>query len=230
MTDKLKNCRELLDSDGENLAVRWFLALYSGTNNPTVEQMRKHLDACGFPLWPAWAQFESGHLTKGGAQDWLRHLFSLESRTEPAGSAEPSVCQNCDGSGIGDYVDHGFAQYGEQAIEPVRCEVCEGSGIEPHNPLCSSNWKSANGACNCNTATQSTHQQDVSKSAGEIDMEKEREEFEKDVIWRLGDDPSLLYRRTMPGAMFYGEYVNEKIQRHWLGWQARALLAAKGGE
>ena len=37
MTDKV------LDDDGENLAVRWFLALYGGTNSLTVEQMRDHL-------------------------------------------------------------------------------------------------------------------------------------------------------------------------------------------
>lgn len=91
--------RELMDTDGENRAVRWFLALYSGTNSPTIEQMRKHLDACGFPLWPAWAQFESGHLTKGGAQDWLRHLFSLEQQAQTAPVVPEGwlVCKVCGG-------------------------------------------------------------------------------------------------------------------------------------
>lgn len=70
--------RELLDEDGENQAVRCFLMLYGGTNSPTTKQMRNHLDACGYPYWPEWASGDDGHLTKGGAQDWLRHLFSLE--------------------------------------------------------------------------------------------------------------------------------------------------------
>jgi hypothetical protein len=72
--------RELLDSDGENQAVRCFLMTY-GTRSLTVEMMREHMRCCGFPLWPDWAETDEaqGHLTKAGAQDWLRHLFGLES-------------------------------------------------------------------------------------------------------------------------------------------------------
>ena len=69
--------RTLIDADGENLAVRCFLAAY-GCGTCTVEGMRDHLSECGFPYWPRWAESESGHLTKGGAQLWLRHLFELE--------------------------------------------------------------------------------------------------------------------------------------------------------
>lgn len=80
--------RDLIDSDGENRAVRCFLMLYGGTNSPTVEQMRMHLAASGFEeCWPDWAASEYGHLTKGGAQDWLRHLFALEAGCHS--SAEP---------------------------------------------------------------------------------------------------------------------------------------------
>jgi hypothetical protein len=73
--------RELLDDDGENRAVRTFLQLYGGASSPTIGQMRGRLEASGFDkFWPDWvcSEFPSTHLTKGGAQDWLRHLFGLE--------------------------------------------------------------------------------------------------------------------------------------------------------
>lgn len=80
--------RDLLDGDGENRAVRTFLQLYGCTNSPSVEGMRAHLSASGFDgCWPEWVEQSDvgtgGHLTKGGAQDWLRHLFSLESVLSP---------------------------------------------------------------------------------------------------------------------------------------------------
>lgn len=72
--------KELLDADGENRAVRSFLMLYGGQYGISVEAMKAHMKLCGLPHWPAWADKEptSAHLTKGGAQDWLRHLFALE--------------------------------------------------------------------------------------------------------------------------------------------------------
>lgn len=73
--------RELLDDDGENRAVRTFLQLYGGANNPTVAGMKSHLKNSGFDgCWPEWVSSLSGggHLTTGGAQDWLRYLFGLE--------------------------------------------------------------------------------------------------------------------------------------------------------
>ncbi|MBU3577509.1 hypothetical protein [Polynucleobacter sp. UK-Kesae-W10] len=72
----------LLDLDGENRAVRMFLALYGGACGVTIGKMRKHLEMAGFngDAWPAWAALahDDVHLTKMGAQDWLRHLFDLE--------------------------------------------------------------------------------------------------------------------------------------------------------
>lgn len=72
---------DLLDDDGENRAVRMFLAHYGGSRGVSVGGMQTHLRMCGFPLWPAWCD-EPGehkqHLTKAGAQLWIRHLFSLE--------------------------------------------------------------------------------------------------------------------------------------------------------
>ena len=67
----------LLDDDGENRAVRAFLMLY-GTPGLTAVKMRNHLRASGFDIWPVWVDSAPGHLTKGGAQHWLRMLFSLE--------------------------------------------------------------------------------------------------------------------------------------------------------
>ena len=68
----------LLDEDGENQAVRTFLMLY-GTGL-TVARMREHMELAGWPQAPEWAlkPEAQGHLTKGGAQSWLRHLFALE--------------------------------------------------------------------------------------------------------------------------------------------------------
>lgn len=73
--------RPLLDDEGENRAVRSFLAYYGGNAGGTVGDMRQHLEMSGYPFWPAWCQdahVSREHLTKGGAQLWLRYLFDLE--------------------------------------------------------------------------------------------------------------------------------------------------------
>lgn len=68
------------EQDGENIAVRGFLALYGGSCGVTLGSMKTHMTNYGFPHWPAWVDGYHGstHLTKGGAQSWLRHLFDLE--------------------------------------------------------------------------------------------------------------------------------------------------------
>ena len=69
----------VVDDEGENQAVRMFLALYGGSCGVTAEQMRKHLKMAGFDgAWPEWANNHNGHLTKAGAQLWIRHMFNLE--------------------------------------------------------------------------------------------------------------------------------------------------------
>lgn len=73
--------RPLLDIDGENKAVHWFLACYGGGSKQTIGLMKMHLEMSGFDgCWPEWCNTEhpSEHLTKSGAQLWLRHLFALE--------------------------------------------------------------------------------------------------------------------------------------------------------
>jgi hypothetical protein len=72
--------RELMDDDGENRAVRSFLLLYGGASGVTVGAMKKHMSMSGWDgMWPEWVNAqEREHLTKGGAQHWLRHLFALE--------------------------------------------------------------------------------------------------------------------------------------------------------
>lgn len=72
---------DLLDDDGENQAVRCFLMLYGGTLGCNVGQMRYHMELSGWAgCWPDWVSTEpsGAHLTKAGAQLWLRYLFSLE--------------------------------------------------------------------------------------------------------------------------------------------------------
>ena len=74
---------KLLDDDGENLAVRMFLAHYGGGAYQSIGAMKTHLERSGFvDCWPEWCNTEhpSTHLTKAGAQLWLRHLFNLESK------------------------------------------------------------------------------------------------------------------------------------------------------
>ncbi|ABX36038.1 hypothetical protein Daci_3400 [Delftia acidovorans SPH-1] len=75
----------LLDDDGENRAVRMFLAAY-GAPGLTVAHMREHMEAAGWPQVPEWATKPEaqGHLTKAGAQIWLRHLFALEYPEAPS--------------------------------------------------------------------------------------------------------------------------------------------------
>jgi hypothetical protein len=83
--------RDLVDEDGENRAVRTFLQLYGGTASVTTDQMRNHLAMSGFEdYWPDWT-VEDMHLTKGGAQDWLRYLFALEALA--ANQAVPAQAQ-----------------------------------------------------------------------------------------------------------------------------------------
>lgn len=83
--------RALVDEDGENRAVRWFLAAY---RNPgmSVGGMKAHLKLSGYPLWPDWVErcHPSEHLTKAGAQLWIRHLFSLEA-TPPAAPVQDDI-------------------------------------------------------------------------------------------------------------------------------------------
>lgn len=78
--------RPILDSDGENRAVRAFLAPY-GCGNPTAAGMAKHLRWSGFDIVPDWVSEAPGHLTKG-AQLWLRMLFAAEQSPAQAGKGE----------------------------------------------------------------------------------------------------------------------------------------------
>lgn len=90
MAENSAKPRALIDTDGENRAVRWFLAAY-GSGHQTVGRMKAYLTYCGYPLWPAWVETEDPgeHLTKAGAQLWLRHLFSLENSPTVTGPVDP---------------------------------------------------------------------------------------------------------------------------------------------
>lgn len=71
--------RDLIDSDGENRAVRSFLVIYGGQlGSANTKTMRYNIKMSGFDgLWPWWAN-EDMTLTKSGAQAWIRHLFAQE--------------------------------------------------------------------------------------------------------------------------------------------------------
>lgn len=69
---------KLVYEDGENQAVRMFLAFYGGQSGITTLKMRRHLSMAGYEgMWPEWANREM-HLTKAGAQLWIRYLLDLE--------------------------------------------------------------------------------------------------------------------------------------------------------
>jgi hypothetical protein len=64
------------------MAVRMFLSLYGNAGGVTTRQMQYHLGAAGYNgAWPEWVN-EDKHLTKAGAQLWLRHLFDLEKNVD----------------------------------------------------------------------------------------------------------------------------------------------------
>lgn len=89
--------RELLDEDGENRAVRTFLMLYGGAENVTVGAMRNHMNRSGWrDMVPSSAilAHPDTHLTKAGAQIWIRHLVSLEPKVCPL-CGEPHTLDHC---------------------------------------------------------------------------------------------------------------------------------------
>lgn len=72
---------KLIDIDGENQAVRHFLAMYGCGQMPIhVLSMKKDLTRAGLPFWPSWVEESepTAVLNKAEAQSWLRHLFALE--------------------------------------------------------------------------------------------------------------------------------------------------------
>jgi hypothetical protein len=82
--------RDVIDDEGENRAVRTFLMQY-GLPGLTVGAMRNHMSRSGWEgCWPEWvAEAHAGtHLTKAGAQLWLRFLFNLEGAAPAAGTVE----------------------------------------------------------------------------------------------------------------------------------------------
>ena len=38
------------------------------------------------------------------------------------------TCVKCNGTGVEEYYDHGYAEHGLDAIEPIRCSDCDGFG------------------------------------------------------------------------------------------------------
>lgn len=73
---------DLIDSDGENLALRAFLSIYGNSNGATmIGTMARHMESQGWDDNPAWVDKEPhSNLTKAGAQLWIRHLLSLEKK------------------------------------------------------------------------------------------------------------------------------------------------------
>lgn len=73
--------KDLVDEEGENIAVRFFLMFYSGNKTPTYGAMRNNMRLAGYDnLWPSFVTdaADNEHMAKAGAQLWLRFLFGLE--------------------------------------------------------------------------------------------------------------------------------------------------------
>jgi hypothetical protein len=82
-----KNTRsDLLDTDGENRAVRTFLLAYGGNTGLTIGNMRRHMEMSGWEEVPKWVEtvHPDSHMTKADAQSWIRFLFSLETKENTA--------------------------------------------------------------------------------------------------------------------------------------------------
>jgi esterase/lipase len=76
-----RSVEALVDEEGENRAVRCFLLAYGGSVGMSVGGMRATLKRSGWDgYWPEWVVHAHPyqHLTKAGAQLWIRHLFELE--------------------------------------------------------------------------------------------------------------------------------------------------------
>ena len=86
---------ELMDSDGENRALRSFLLLYGCNPKTTVGCMLSHMRLSGFPHWPEWVNTEhpGEHLTKAGAQLWIRHLLALEPDARSLADAQAEIAR-----------------------------------------------------------------------------------------------------------------------------------------
>lgn len=69
---------DLVCEDGENKAVRAFLSFYGNQQVMGVGIMADHMESMGWDDHPDWVNDDDGCvLTKGGAQAWIRYLFSL---------------------------------------------------------------------------------------------------------------------------------------------------------
>lgn len=129
--------REMLDDEGENLAVRSFLMQYSCDRAVTIDRMREHMDLCGWAgCWPEFVEKAGSleHLTKAGAQLWIRHLLDMERRSTSSVSdtcAEMrALCSACGGTGDvhrpdGEYVGECDCA-ATKAAAPV-CPTCKGN-------------------------------------------------------------------------------------------------------
>jgi len=76
-----RQCQQMLDADGQNLAVRSFLLMYSCDRLISIADMRNYMEMSGWGgMWPEVVSDTGGrqNLTKACAQVWIRHLFSLE--------------------------------------------------------------------------------------------------------------------------------------------------------
>lgn len=79
--------RELMAEDGENLALRSFLAHLS--EQPLYEALRSGLVFSGYArAIPDWAENEVGYVPKHLLQRWIRFIISLETPTEEQENVE----------------------------------------------------------------------------------------------------------------------------------------------
>lgn len=86
--------QQLVDEDGENQALRDFLMQYSCDRPMTIGAMLAHMNRAGWRgLAPAFAldARPERHLTKSGAQTWIRHLINLENTVRQEGAERATI-------------------------------------------------------------------------------------------------------------------------------------------
>ncbi len=115
----------LVDAEGENLAVRSFLLQWGSVPGLTVGLMRRHMQLSGWHnMHPRWVDETptKEHLTKAGAQLWLRFLFDMEDQEPP----------------VPELTDEEFKAQTQQAID---------AGFPDLAPCCKKEDRGFNGGC-----------------------------------------------------------------------------------
>ena len=80
----VEQIKALVYAESGRMSVAEAIGVLEVTKLEILAAMRQHLTAYGFAHWPEHFNVAQGHITKAEQQEWLRHLFALEARAQPA--------------------------------------------------------------------------------------------------------------------------------------------------